>query len=69
MRVQFLGWKGCLEEEMEPTTVFLPRESHGARSLLGYSPLDPKESNTTERLSTHTSKKAFQIGTSTKLRK
>ena len=28
-------------------------ESHGQRSLEGYSPLDYKESDTTERLSTH----------------
>ena len=28
-------------------------ESHGQRSLVGYSPLDCKESDTTERLSTH----------------
>ena len=31
-----------------PTSVFLPGESHGQRSLLGYSPWDPKESDTTE---------------------
>ena len=28
--------------------VFLPGEFHGQRSLLGYSPWDHKESNTTE---------------------
>ena len=26
------------EEEKTPTPVFLPRESHGQRSLVGYSP-------------------------------
>ena len=32
----------------QPTPVFLPRESHGQRSLAGYSPLDHKESGTAE---------------------
>ena len=31
-----------------PTPVFLPGESHGQRSLMGYSPQGPKESDTTE---------------------
>ena len=31
-----------------------PRESHGQRSLVGYSPWGRKESDTTEQLSTHT---------------
>ena len=33
-----------------PTPVFLPGESHGWRSLVGYSPWGHKESDTTERL-------------------
>ena len=33
-----------------PTPVFLPGESHGWRSLVGYSPQGCKESETTERL-------------------
>ena len=33
-----------------PTLVFLPGESHGQRSLTGYSPQGRKESDTTERL-------------------
>ena len=33
-RVQSLGWEDPLEEGM----VFLPGESHGQRSLTGYSP-------------------------------
>ena len=33
------------------TPVFLPGESHGQRSLAGYSPWGCKESDTTERLS------------------
>ena len=32
----------------KPTLVFLPGESHGQRSLLGYSPWGRKESDTTE---------------------
>ena len=34
----------------QPTQVFLPEESHGQRSLVGYSPLRRKESDTTEQL-------------------
>ena len=33
-----------------PIPVFLPGESHGRRSLVGYSPRGRKESDTTERL-------------------
>ena len=32
----------------QPTPVFLPGESHGQRSLLGYSPRGHKESDMTE---------------------
>ena len=35
----------------QPTPVFLPGESHGQRSLAGYSPWGRKESDMTERLS------------------
>ena len=34
----------------QPTPVLLPGESHGWRSLMGYSPWGSKESDTTERL-------------------
>ena len=37
----------------QPTSVFLPGESHGRRSLVGYSPQGCKESDTTERLHFH----------------
>ena len=37
----------------QPTLVFLPGESHGQRSLVGYSPRSRKESDTAERLSTY----------------
>ena len=41
-----------LEEETAPTPVFLPREFHGQRSLMGYSPQGHKESDTTLRRGT-----------------
>ena len=37
-------------KKWQSTPVFLPGESHGWRSLIGYSPRGRKESNTTERL-------------------
>ena len=40
--VRSLGWEDPLEKEMEPTPVFLPGESHGHRSRVGYSPWDQK---------------------------
>ena len=48
--VQSLGWED-LEEGMQPTPVFLPGESHGQRSLVGYSPWGRKELDKTECLS------------------
>ena len=41
------------EENGKPTPVFWPGESHGRKSLVGYSPWGPIESDTTEQL-THT---------------
>ena len=37
-QVQSLGREDPLEKGMVPTPVFLPGESHGQRSLAGYSP-------------------------------
>ena len=37
-----------------PTPVLLPGESHGQRSLVGYSPWGCKESDTTEKVQIHT---------------
>ena len=34
--------------QWQPTPVFLPREVHGQKSLVGYSSWGPKESDTTE---------------------
>ena len=45
------GWgKISCRREWLPTPVFLPGASHGRRSLVGYSPWGPEESDTTERL-------------------
>ena len=46
-RVQSLGSKDPLEEEMATHSSIL-RESHGQRSLEGYSPKGHKESDVTE---------------------
>ena len=43
----------------QPTPGFLPRESHGQRSLAGYSPWECKESDMTERLKQHCTDKAM----------
>ena len=49
-QVRSLGWEDPLEKEMAPTPVLLPGESHGGSSLVGYSPWDRKDLDTTERL-------------------
>ena len=52
-RVRFLAGKIPWRRKWKPTPVFLPGESHGQRSLAGYSPQDHKESDMTERLTFH----------------
>ena len=47
-QVQSLGQEDPLEKEMATTPVFLPEESHGQRSLVGYSPWGHKEPDMTE---------------------
>ena len=42
--VQFLSQEDPLEEDTEPSLVFLPGESHEERSLAGYSPWGHRES-------------------------
>ena len=57
MCVQSLGREDPLKREWQVTPVFLPRESHGQRSLAGYNPWGRKELDMTEQLthiSTHT---------------
>ena len=48
MQVQALGGEDPLEEDMATHSSILPRESHGLRSLAGYSPRTRKELDTTE---------------------
>ena len=49
LSVQSLGWEGSLEEENgKPIPVFLPKEFHGQKTLVGYSPWGCRESDTTE---------------------
>ena len=48
MLVPSLSQDDPLEEGMAITPVFLPGESQGQRSLVGYSPWGRKESDTTE---------------------
>ena len=49
-QVRSLGWEDPLETEM---ATHYAGESHGWRSLVGYSPRGRKESDTTERLHLH----------------
>ena len=46
--VQSLGGEDSLEEGMNPILVFLPRESHGQRSLADYSQWGHREWDMTE---------------------
>ena len=48
-RVRSLGGKYLLGKEWQPIPVFLLGESHGQRSLAGYSPWDQKELDMTQR--------------------
>ena len=52
-RFRFDPWvrKMPWRKEWLPTLIFLPRESHGQRSLVGYSPWGRKELDITEQLS------------------
>ena len=49
-QVQSLGQEDLLEKGWLPSPIFLPGESHGERSLVGYSSLGHKESDRTEEL-------------------
>ena len=55
-RLRFNLWVGKIpwRREGKLTPVFLPKKSHGQKSLVGYSPKGHKESDTTEQLSIHT---------------
>ena len=52
-RVQSLDQKSPLKRKWQPILVFLSGKFHGQKSLVGYSSQGHKESDTTERLSTH----------------
>ena len=63
--VRKIPWR----RKWQPTPAFLPGESHGQRSLAGYSPLGPKELDMTEWLThththTHTPEKYLQLSRS-----
>ena len=45
----YISWK----RKWQPTPVLLPGKFHGLSTLVGYSPWDLKESNTTEQLHFH----------------
>ena len=51
----FNPWVGKTpgRRKWQPTPVFLPRESHGQRSLVGNSPRGHKESDTTKHAHMH----------------
>ena len=51
--MRFDPWVGKIpwRRKRQPTPVFLPGESHGQRSLAGYSPWGRRELDTTERRS------------------
>ena len=49
-QVPSLGQEDPWRREWLPIPIFLPGESHGQRSLVGYSPRGRKESDKTERL-------------------
>ena len=51
-QVWFLAWEGTLEKETAMSSSILAGESHGWRSLAGYSPWGSKELDMTERAST-----------------
>ena len=49
MQILSLGQEDPLEgRASQPASVFLPGESHGQRSLVGYNPWGCEESDTTE---------------------
>ena len=54
-RYGFDPWVGKIpwRRKWQPTPVFLPGESHGRRSLAGYSPQSHKELDTTEHARAH----------------
>ena len=64
MRHRFDPWAGKVPwtSSWQPTLVFLPRESHGQKSLTGYSPRVTKNWTWLEQLSTHACNYMIKIG-------
>ena len=52
-QIQSLGQEDPLEKGVATTPVFLPEESHGQRSLAGYSPRGHEESDMMCTLTIH----------------
>ena len=52
--IRDLGQENLLEEDMATHSVFLPRESHGQKILVGHSPQSHKELDKPGQLHTHT---------------
>ena len=61
----FSCWTGKIlwRREWQPTPVFLPGESHGQRSLAGYSRRGRKQLNTAEQLRTSGRENTMLLGT------
>ena len=53
LQVRKIPWRRA----WQPTPVFLPGESHGQRSLAGYSPWGHKDWDMTEQNSMHTGRR------------
>ena len=47
---ELFGYPSTYEKKWQPSPVFFPGESHGQRSLEGYSPWGRRESATVQRL-------------------
>ena len=62
-RCEFNPWVGKIpwRRTRQPAPVFLPGESHGQRSLVGYSSRGHKESDVTERLTLSDTEISAQI--------
>ena len=60
-RHEFSSWvqEDPWRRAWQPTPAFLPGESHGLRSLVGYSQRDRKELGITEQLSTQHTRASF----------
>ena len=62
MRPGLDPWVGKILWRSESQSVFLPGKFHGQRNLVGYSPCDCKESDTTAQLTTHCEQYKITVG-------